>query len=261
LDGVPNYLLSADPKNWDFESLAESELEECFFYESGRELPGVRERIERFRKNCDTQTFEALLSLGTDGYASVKGFSPRWKGISPYCPEFPERPFLDIPAQERKRRIKAYQPPDQERLFRAIHFQSDLGKVLANFRAADVRNGIIPSALDEFAIAAFTLDWSSSDKELLSEFANWLVVNRKNLSGVQVSEGRGAGASVRQLKNKLKALGALRLMRKFGWREAGEVSAKHRRNGERLYREQSAWIRARREAIKFLAQMSRKRSA
>lgn len=247
---TPKYLKSIEPENWNFEDVEEAQLEECLLYEVAREWLEIRARIERFRKFARGTTFDELLSRGLSK-ARLARRSADWKGIAPFCPEFPETPFLKIPIAERNRRIGLYRPR-QSAEFEAIFFQHDLRDLFMYFDERDVENGIVrtPHGL---VVAAFNLCLSETETEIVEKFRNWLQVFGPRLTKLPRVITRGAGSKIRQLKKSLKALGAFRLLRAFeNQRLASDHSAEHRRNRHPLYRDQGAWSRARREALTLL---------
>ena len=245
---VPKELLSLDRPNWDFDNVTERELVECLGYEQGRESPPVRERIRRFRDFAHADTFEELLAIAHSERGKKSGYLPLWGGIAPYCPEFPERPFLKILFEERKRRIELYDSPEKAAIYRAKDFQIDIQWLLAEFTPRNIENGVIPMERHTFSIAAFAIDWGLSNTELGKELENWARVNRKLLTRASVRKMRGAGSSLRQLKTRLKLLGGLRLLRAHhdDWEKALDYSEDHRASRTPLYKDKSAWYRVRR---------------
>jgi hypothetical protein len=136
---------------------------------------------------------------------------------------------------------------------RAFMFERDLARLLSVFDTRDMARGVIAPE-PGFTIAAFRIDWSLSDKQLLDEWKNWLRLRRSELSDKTAVENRGAGSALRQMRSGLKGLGATRLLRRLGFEKAAKLSAKHSDDGDTpLYDDQPGWLRARRQTKKLVA--------
>jgi hypothetical protein len=172
---IKNYKRPPDPPRWewDFSGCKKDELRDCYFYEWMRELPIVRKKVDFWRKAHRGSKFDdwkyIFSSLTHPNRPPVFSYE-----LFNFCPEWPEKPYLSIAAEERFRwRKLIYQPPlqkDKSRALERINF--------AFFIRDQIENKIEPS-LDSLErgiirkdgfheIAAFEIDWQHPKPERFS---------------------------------------------------------------------------------------------
>jgi hypothetical protein len=154
-------------------------------------------------------------------------------------PEFPATAWLTIPPNTRQQRLKKYgatpKHPDPKE-------PPSLTAGVDRLRGADGK--LRSSVTTEWPTGFFTtiqvieVDWKLSCKELLRRFQAYLEQNRPK--GALKWEVRGRTS----YRDRLKALGALRLMRhcKGNWRVAAQIA--FNASEKDLYSNQTAWLRA-----------------
>src|SRR5262245_33279107 len=116
-------------------------------------------------------------------------------------------------------------------------------------------------------LALVELHWTEFDTYLMHAFSEWLKEHRP--PDVKIIETRGAGNFQRQWADDLKALGALRLLKKMKWYQAftltHEVLRKERAPGRKrkpvaLYADrEEVWKKAEQRAKTVIARMSSSR--
>ena len=236
---------------WDFSDCPDAEIWECRAYEFAREVQVIRDDVDSLRKNLPC-TFGALVNaLRSRIESTLRAMALFW-----YCPEFPDKPYLTISAAERRRRFRMLWPRSATAASAVIPaiIPSDIGQRLVS--------GRVFYGSEELAL--FELNWTESDKFLAGAFLEWLRENRP--PDVKIFERRGAGNFLREWAADLKALGALRLLKKMKWYDAftltHEVLGKERaRGGGRkrvaLYtNREEVWIKAAKRAEKIIAALS-----
>ena len=172
------------------------------------------------------------------------------------CREFPKTPFLSIPKSERDARIAALPK-------KPFPFQANLSTLIrtrdADFSQAKTLK--YPTYPGEGDIAAFYINWHIPLPELRKQFRQWLEENKPADACLRAKEG--AGAPPRQMRAKLKALGALRVLRILRTQEAAyayttEILSDHMKVKHELFcDETTAWQRARRDAEKAIQKEGR----
>lgn len=191
-------------EEWDFSDCPAHEIWECHAYEFAREIQVIRKDVDSLRKNVP-RTFEALLNaLRPRVERTLRTMALFW-----YCPEFPDKPYLTIPVEERKRRRRMFQPTTtQWNPFIVTMIPPDIGQRLAAGRIL----------YDSLELALVRIDWLCSDRVLKRAFSDWLKKHRP--PDVKALETRGAGNFLRRQINDLKALGAFRLLKVMKWNDA-----------------------------------------
>ena len=235
---------------WDFSGCPADELWECRAYEFAREIQGIRDVVDSLRKNLPC-TFEALVNALRSRVQSM----PLATALFWYS-EFPDKPYLTIPVAERRRRFRLLWPGS------ATAAISITPKIIP----PDIRQRLASGRVlyGWFELVLFELNWTESDTYLMHAFSEWLKEHRP--PDVKVIETRGAGNFLRGFADDLKALGALRLLKKMKWHDAftltREVLGKERVPGRRrkcvaLYGDrEEVWRKAKQRADRLIAQMS-----
>jgi hypothetical protein len=90
---------------WDFSSCPKDESFECDAYEFARETAAIREDVRSLRKGIG-RTFDDLVSALPERIDRT----PRGMALFWYCPEFPHKPYLAMPTDERQRRLRTLWP-------------------------------------------------------------------------------------------------------------------------------------------------------
>lgn len=159
-----------------------------------------------------------------------------------YCPEFPQKPYLVIPIDERQRRLRTLWPPASSSIaLKPQIVPPDVGRQLA-------RGRLIYGSLE---LALFEIDWTESNTYLRDVFFAWLEENRP--AGVKPFQRRGAGNFVREWFDDLKALGAKRLL-KNGRRWEDAYTQTLEATGTGLYSgREEVWKRAAKKAESVIA--------
>lgn len=199
-------------EEWDFSLCPDEHLEACYFYEFARESEKSKasERVHREQIESAADEYEAE-SLTNNRLLHVFNFHKS-------CPEFPETPFLLIPTAERTKRIASLWNPAALR-------QANLSTIIRTHTAdhsqsktLKYRTGYSEGAIEEGVIAAFYIDWNIALPNMAKGFRQWLEDNKP--PGACVGAKNGGGSTRRQQQTRLKALGALRLLRRMSWEEA-----------------------------------------
>lgn len=247
-----------DPLDWDFRSCPDDELDECHAYEYARHVGPILQDVARLRKGKGRSFDQLFASLRKIVFAtdSVRRMASFW-----FYPEFPNAPYLSIPAKERDRRVKiAWGEPQAQ----AAAFASLLRpKMLPQNLAEDLRAGLRKHGrpcirYGCLELSLIELNWTYSNDRLLKKFAAWLRKNRP--ADVEVMQEKGAGSVVRMLRTDLKSLGAWRLLKLKG--KCDEAFVETFKDGRSLYGNSfKSWTRAAKRAddyIQWLETVARK---
>ena len=248
---------------WDFSTCLDHELFECHGYEFAREFPHVREAATIWRRHHHGSAFDDCLTvakkLSRVDLAPVVGW-----GLFYFFPEWPEHPYLSISETERHRRLrllpKLHQPRDVKNALRLIHLPGLLKDYSEPLPSVGKWTRVLPSQeratvkSDDgiHETVALKIDWRHQDGTLNRLFARLLEKLRPNEVNPWPNKGKGRAAE--QFRIKLKALGALRLLRIMPWAEAADSTVKLSQ-GQPLFAEQSNWIRARKDAERYLVEV------
>lgn len=175
--------------------------------------------------------------------------------------EWPKTPYLNIPEKERRRRSD-WAAPYYFDLSQTVQFNADEWDKAGRFEIPmeSITQGRYRKAVEEinsseshrYQVAAFFIDWGKSPSKLKKQFADWVTGRRP--PNIDTIEERGGGSGLKSLRADLKALGAYRLLKKMNWNEASDYTENKFR--VHFYDNQSAWIRAKKEAeneIKLLS--------
>jgi hypothetical protein len=163
-----------------------------------------------------------------------------------YCPEFPHKPYLAIPTDERQRRLRTLWPYATASLaIKPKIVPPDVGRQLARGR---LMYGFLELAL-------FEIDWTESNTYLRDAFFLWLEENRP--VGIKPFQLPGAGNFVRRWFDDLKAIGAKRLL-KNGRRWEHVYAQTLEATGTGLYSgREEVWKRAAKKAESLIAAWER----
>lgn len=250
---------------WNFDWLEDSRITpaECFAcweWEFRRELAKLAKVAARIEA-----TRAGLLKTESGLYDQPSPLPSLWVEFSGliFCPSWPEKPYQEATNCEKE----AIQHAALENIpFQPLPFQV----CVQSLQAEGLRNlygepsGSFGSAVIErkdedgkayTTVAAFELDWRRRDSEIVEDFKRWLSQARESKTKAEtVFPQKGAGASVRQFKADIKALGALRLRKILSWTEA-VAHASIARSGKDLYSSEAHWseaVKRARERIEFL---------
>lgn len=225
---------SIDQAEWDFTNCPEDEREYCRRYEFARHDDGVKKEIAEWRKN---DRWRSGLSPEHWDFYTEKATLTFFR----LFPEFPDTPWLKIPATDRKKRCA------ECRLLEGPFLEVSPERIDpdADYPYFPPDTGF----LTPHRVYVVEINFSASKDAIKKAFERWLDSVHKSTELVKESRGGLTDADV------LKALGAYRLSKHFGgdWEKAAEHSADCLKNGERLYKLQSEWIKARRKVEKFMA--------
>ena len=195
---------------------------ECRAYEFAREIQVIRDDVDSLRKNLPC-TFEALVNALRSRVQSM----PLEMALFWYCPESSRQTLPDnLQSQNVVAALVCSGPVQRLRLLSVRRFfPPDIGQRLASGRVF----------YGSSELALFELNWTESDTYLMHAFSEWLEEHRP--PDVKIIETRGAGNFLRGWADDLKALGALRLLKKMKWDDAftltREVLGKERQGRKR----------------------------
>ena len=238
------------PEEWDFSACPENQLRACLFYELARECPHAVRAACTAHKTLP----EISAACGAKHHYSLASSVVE---IFKDCPEFPSTPFFCIPKEDRKRRIANCSQSHSL-------VQVDLPALLRQHADKIPRRKTIGKTLKYLAgqgdIAAFYIDWRSSNEKLTQGFRELLRVNRP-LTAIPISR-KGKGSSPEQLRKDLKALGVYRLLQRMRWEDAynetrNVLRDKHGKSRGLFSDHALAWRRARKQAEKMIAEHCR----
>lgn len=199
---------------WDFSECKNAELRDCYFYEWTREFPTVRKKVDFWRKASGGARFDdwerVYSQLDEQNRPPVFPYE-----LFSFCPEWPEKPYLSIPAEVRiSRRKRIYQPPPFNHKSRGLEPVN-----IAFFIRDQIEQRIEPSInslergvvrMDGYhEVAGFKIEWRHRKSTILKCFENWL--RDYWPEDIKPWELRGNGSTPTQMKSELKALGAWRL--------------------------------------------------
>ena len=239
------------PFEWAFPKRDDEELRDCYFYEFSRENQAVRKWVKNWREKNPGIRFDDWKPF-FNRFSEVKRH-PFLSELFTFSPEWPAAPYLSIPAHERARRRKLIlRPPpnaDISRALNPINISMIIWERLQHKvepTRDELERGILKKRNTFHEIAAFQIDWRHSDGTLTKQFTNWLKMFRPKV--IEQWKIKGKGMSSVQMLKELKALGAWRLIHKFGmkWDEAENLTSEDAAGKEiaPLCEGQSNWSRA-----------------
>jgi len=226
---------------WNFKDCPENELHFCLHYELAREIKLWREIMLRRRGGNllkSTGKYEVgIFAKGSSGIMPPYEFTLRYPHLAPMdgVKKWPKIPWLALDAELRKQIV------GKSREINPWALTCDPWPLMT--KSGPQPNITLTQDGREITYSVFKIDWGKSNAQLRREFEAWLQYWRA-LTQAKPIEKRGR-TSPRDL---LKKLGAYRLLKEMPWDKASDLTAEILSKGEPLYSEQSAWLRAEREA-------------
>ena len=214
-------------EEWQFLECFDWELLECWFYEFTRESLPTRQLIAEWRGNCHAKTFDEFLWLVRSTLSFRAPISGR---LFEFCPEWPRDPYLSVPVNERKRRLKLLYPNSIESLAAKLYPKTPGPGELP----LEVTNMILELAglQKEFEDVTLRIPLGKSHREIMRSFSALLKTKSPFKAKPNVVN--------RSRRADLKALGAYRIL---------EATGDDYINAPQLYSDQSKWINARVKTI------------
>ncbi len=233
--------------DWDFSGVRDEELEECATYEFLREVDSFREKVLEVREKEGIPDFkEAHSFFGTD-----TSLPPYFFPAALFFREdWPEKPYQSLPWEKRK---EMFVPVEA-----VIDPSFSLKKTVSLLETEDLEDREVelgetlrfPDRDPAKVVAAFEIDWRSTNTEIMRGIKAWLENHRPG--DAQTADNRGAGAPIRQRKDDLKALGIWRIQKAYG----GDRIKAFTKLGVELgdqYNHSSAWTKATKHAEEAIA--------
>lgn len=253
-------------EEWDFSACPHDQVKLCLHYEYTRQLALEYFKVikkpyskELFR-SCFASYYRKGKSRATESLWSPYSIeSPGADLLETKCvcalilsdlPGFPATPFLRSPLDLNSKNILATwisrhqrsglltSDPVVVRSFSDVSYYA--------FHPADLPKEIGPN-LDFFRrlfhilvkmnMKLLTIDWSHSDNQIVDSFANWVGQNRPR--SIKAKESRGPTLP----RERLKQLGALRLLDVMSASQAGDLTQGVLPNRQPLYREDGTWYK------------------
>jgi len=197
-----------------------------------------------------TGKFEAgSLTAGSPSIMPPVEFAFRYPHLAPIdgVKEWPQTPWLALSAKLRKRIIgKSREINPWTLACNPWPLMSESG-LQPNVTLTE--NG------RKITYSVFKIDWAKTNAQLGREFEAWLQ-HWRTLTKAKAIERRGRTSP----GDLLKKLGAYRLLKEMPWDEASDITVKILPKGNPLYSEQSAWLRAEREARAAIETFEREKS-
>ena len=238
-------------EEWDFSDCPDEQLDACRNYEFGRESENIRERVRLHRAALGNPTFEKFLAWHNGDGPPESITNAEWEAVCFFFPgivcwewldEFPRIPFLRVPAVRRE--VFAVEKG------RWSAITENFSEMLKHYPQLREQTGEMAIRVSEdTTAAAFEINWTRSDDELVRHFKDWLKTFRKKPDSIR--EMRGAGSEPRQLRKDLKHLGTWRLLNKMSWEAAYELTRERLKKGLWCNRPE-VWTRGLRAAEKLL---------
>ena len=249
-------------EDWDFSKCQPYELQACYMYEFFREYHEAKESIRKWRSQHPGAKFDdwlaAIRNPRDRKRPDVGGYE-----LYAFCPEWPGKAYLSIAPDERRRRLgllpKCIESHDKRNALRLVHLSAswrwwvdtpETGQDKVSPKPDGPTN--CESAFSE--TICVTVDWRHHPRTIAKRFEKLLLKARP--AGVEQWKTKGKGRRQEQLRARLKALGAWRLLVKWKipWNKAEELTANSNPEGKPLFDGQSRWCHACRRAEHFLAQ-------
>lgn len=206
-------------EEWDFSQVAKAELEDCFLWECARECGAlIKTTVIRDSRVIDGVTIEPKIK--STGALSEKK-QGRLQALALTFDLAIDQPWQLIPQPKRS----------------LICGDQSAGIRPASSASVKLREQMEEqgsAGLDDAPHFAFSINWNESDNQLIVEFARWLQGNRP----FDPRENRGSTT-----RDKLKMIGAMRLMHHYPFPEAFELTVSVLKFP--LYGKRPSWERAR----------------
>ena len=260
----PSQIAEPNRYDWDFHALPSDQLQDCVWYEYARESSTIIEEVKAWRK-C-----RRLKLSATEGERRLpvrQALLGQRLRILILCPEFPAKPWQDILASERVKRINRRQE------FLAIfetHSSRKAFEVLDPLKYVLRVQAIIPRAQAAKEFPGFQdisfggmhdvfceIDFDQNEGRIIKDFAEWVRrVKRKQ------AKHHDKDRTSRTCRELLKALGALRLLGHYRQTEPSQEKAiwtatayTETVSGKPLYSSRESWLKAVKSANKYMSQM------
>lgn len=218
-------------EEWHFADISDNELLVCCWWEYLREIPEVISSINSLRfafTYGGHPTEEQWENSGLDPDISTLAYRAPFSFIEEH--EWPNVPFSSLSPERRKwiARDRTFVDHAWEMTYDVTGFGYEVsclvGDLVANYGFEDARKVLRDSKWfpAEKGVFPIKVRWEHSDEYLIQCFAKWLRANRPK--DKQVKETRGSGSEIRQLRARLKELGAYRLLKTLSWEAAYEYT-------------------------------------
>ena len=262
--------------DWDFTDIPSEELAYCVVYEYVRDSKRMKQQINtvlQLQKELRELTTEQWADLSEEErhtflllqkmYQNIKSVPqskysetgpeielPGWEGT--FLLEcgfdvwlFQDKPWIEIPPQERKARLTAYFGGD---------YQNPQAFVDAAFTDATVNDlrdaaGNLQNLRNKTPVSfhVIRVAWDCTDDTIKQSFAKWLKTNEP--ADRTPSDRRGTNKA----REHLYQLAAYRLLNHYTWNEAATLAVEAKLNSSgtkrELYSNQGGWINARKAAV------------
>lgn len=219
-------------EEWDFERLInihdlnEHQIYFCWAYEFARYAPKILDAFDRdveYRERTDPSLpWRAIVSLG---FGDTQEPSDSFVEVIEAPPGFPSVPYLSVYKNHKIDPIESYKP-----------FESSLAVQTATGKHSDTD------------MIHLRIEWFRSDKKITEAFKKWIKANRPH----PPLENRG-GNQQTVITADLKALGAYRLIDRFGAVEAAKKYTEDMGFPNGLYANLGEWSVAKARADKLIA--------
>lgn len=223
-------------KDWDFSTIPREQLPACFVHEYARELtrqwPRLRTLLAIRKKRCQLP----------------KGHPERWKQVRVdrlisrifsrrfgHCPAFwlfPDTPWQHIEAKSRGKLVKhmKFFRDLHERPYRklAIHTLRELepSNVSSIEAFAFMHEFFSDEELDQTEYGFFAIDWNYPDLEIENAFKSWLKEQQKERTKLGLTQIKHRKTSRGGFRDKLRRLGALRVINHYPPAELADLPVK-----------------------------------
>jgi len=211
-----------DQPEWDFSACPIEEVIECCLYEYARSSTHVRENAKEGLRTVVKQKGKLRYLRLANGY----GLNLDYTG-------FPNIGWLAIPSSSRKKVVT------KEFEFRETAFSEAVDRSLG-FRSQTGEE-----------VCLIEIAWGNTPERIVEDFTKWVRRNhasrQASITEKDVIWPQRLGSTAKKL---LKALAAWRLLKVMKWDKAAELTEKL--CGKPLFENQSAWLRAKKEAEQLL---------
>ena len=274
------------PEAWDFRHVPADEIEPCYLYEYSKESPLIRSKItadlERRRysesaaakrrvsawfKSNPEPTEETERAIWQQKMVSEVGdtvarteLEPEIRFLIDFAEKgiFPEKHWLEIDppdrhkhaVQEGRWRVGDVDPASMEAkplLIYPLEYFLELRRLFPMV-------GLSAKLPGHSGPHVFDVCWARSKSKLKEDFGKWLESHPESQLGFQAH----GGSQRTSPKDRLKALGALRLKKAYKGDFASALDYTSNVLGKPLYKDQAAWIKAAKKAEEHLHEFQKK---